>query len=125
MRTTRNYQLYRERENAVIAGVCAGIAEYFNVPLAHTRVVALLGLFFFSPLFFTGYVVLSFILPKRPKGKRRSSVEEAFWRDVTFDPRNKIKEIKFKSYALSERLKKMEDYVTSNEFEWDKNQRHF
>jgi len=39
-------KIYRSEKNKVIAGVCAGLAEYFNVDVTLVRLVFLLGTFF-------------------------------------------------------------------------------
>ena len=45
------HRLYRDTENARIAGVCAGISEYFGVKRSMVRLAAILCLvFFFVPL---------------------------------------------------------------------------
>lgn len=56
-------KLYRDMENASIAGVCSGLAAYFNIELILVRIifiVLLLGGGFAFPL----YVILWIVLPK-------------------------------------------------------------
>jgi len=57
-------QLHRRREQGKLLGVCAGLAEYFDVDPTVMRVVYLLA------TFFTGvipgivlYIVLAFVMP--------------------------------------------------------------
>src|SRR6266849_5922956 len=46
------HRLYRDTENGRIAGVCAGISDYFGVRRSLVRLAAILGLvFFFVPTF--------------------------------------------------------------------------
>ena len=35
-------RLYRSRQSCIIAGVCGGIAEYFNIDLSIVRILAVL-----------------------------------------------------------------------------------
>lgn len=63
-------RLYRSNDNKVIAGVCGGLGEYFNVDPVIIRIifVALLlpgGLPGFVP-----YLILWFVVPKNPVSVR-------------------------------------------------------
>jgi len=58
-------RLYRSRSNKMIAGVCGGIAEYFNVDPVLIRIIAVF-------LFFTGgsaliaYIIGMIVIPPQP-----------------------------------------------------------
>ncbi len=56
-------KLYRDVDNRFIAGVCAGIARYFDVPVWLVRVIFFIGLVpgVGSPLVF--YILLWFLIP--------------------------------------------------------------
>ena len=60
------HRLYRDRENAMIAGVCAGIAEYFGFNRKGVRAVTAAGAIFFMPFTVISYVILAIVLPVRP-----------------------------------------------------------
>lgn len=58
-------KLYRSRKHRMLAGICGGLAEYFNVDVTIVRVLYLLVLFFGAfvlPIVF--YAVLYFIIPE-------------------------------------------------------------
>ncbi len=56
-------RLTRDMDNAVIFGVCAGIAKHFNIDVSIVRIIfLLLGLYFAAGIFL--YIVLALILPK-------------------------------------------------------------
>jgi len=56
-------RLTRDMDNAVIFGVCAGIARHFNMDVSIVRIIFLLmGLYFAAGVFL--YIVLALILPK-------------------------------------------------------------
>lgn len=59
-----NKRLYRS-QNALIAGICAGIAEHFGWDTAATR-LAMLLLILVGGLSVWVYVILWLILPKAP-----------------------------------------------------------
>jgi len=58
-------RLYRSRKNRVIAGVCGGIAEYFNIDPVVVRVLAVL-LFFAGGSALLAYIVGLIIIPAAP-----------------------------------------------------------
>ena len=59
-------RLYRSRENRQIAGVCAGLAEYFNVDPTLVRLV-------FVAMFLLGgpgiliYIIMMIVVPEEPR----------------------------------------------------------
>lgn len=58
-------KLYRSNKNIRIAGVCGGIAEYFNIDVSLVRLAWL-----FAGLSFGGgiivYIIAWLVIPKRP-----------------------------------------------------------
>lgn len=58
-------RLYRSRTNVMIGGVCAGLAEYFNVDLTLVRVLTFC-LVFFGGLSLWVYIVLWIVIPREP-----------------------------------------------------------
>ncbi len=64
-------ELTRSRNDRAIAGVCAGIAEFFGWETALVRLIALL-LFLFGGLSLWVYVILWILLPQAPARKQNS-----------------------------------------------------
>ncbi len=58
-------RIYKSSRDKKIAGVCAGIAHYFEVSPFLVRVVTL-GSLFFGPLAFIGYVAAAVIMDREP-----------------------------------------------------------
>jgi len=58
-------KLYRSRENAMVGGVCAGLAEYFNIDPSLARLATVL-LVFPGGLSFWAYIVAWIIIPQKP-----------------------------------------------------------
>ena len=112
-------RLYRDTENGMLAGVCAGIADYFGFNLKALRWLVFLGCFFFMPALLICYVVAAFVLPTKPAGMYHSEVEESFWRTVRRDPHYACDDIRRKFRDLDVRLQGMEHYVTSPRFDLD------
>lgn len=57
-------KLYRLDKGAVLAGVCGGIAEYFNLDPSVVRIIAAI-LFFAGGLSLWVYIIAAIILPKK------------------------------------------------------------
>ncbi len=57
-------RLYRVEKGSMIAGVCGGIAEYFNIDPSLVRIAAA-ALFFAGTLSFWVYLVCAIVLPKK------------------------------------------------------------
>ena len=111
------HRLYKNPQQGIITGVCAGIADYFDLPKALIRFLVIVAFLFTSGIVTIIYIVLAFLLEKRPPQLFHSLEEETFWRGVANAPRMTLSELKYKFMTLNERMKKMEDHVTSPEFE--------
>ncbi|MEX0964741.1 MAG: PspC domain-containing protein [Pseudohongiellaceae bacterium] len=63
-----NYRkpIYRNERNKRIAGVCSGIADYFEVSAFAVRAVTLLSLFIFGPFTFWAYIICIFVFEPDP-----------------------------------------------------------
>src|SRR6184192_2681740 len=58
-------KLYRDEYHKKIAGVCAGLAEYFNIDVAIVRVIFVLALIFHGGGLLI-YIIFWIVLPKKP-----------------------------------------------------------
>ena len=59
-------RLYRSRENAMLAGVCGGIGEYFDIDPTIVRLAwVILG--FCGGVRLWAYVIAAVIIPQRPQ----------------------------------------------------------
>ena len=65
MATNDNRRLYRSQDR-IIAGVCAGLAEFFGLDVSLVR-IATLVLIFFGGLSLWAYIILWLIVPKAPQ----------------------------------------------------------
>ena len=61
-------RLMRPRASRKIAGVCAGLAEYFDLDVTLVRVLSLVITFFSALIFGTvGYIVAWIVMPEEPE----------------------------------------------------------
>jgi phage shock protein C len=116
------HRLYRDKENAVIAGVCAGVADYFGFNRKGVRILT--GLAFlmppFAPFAFVSYVVLAIVLPVKPMEVSQNREQADFWRGVSNAPADVFGALNHRFKELNLRLQRMEAHVTSKEFEIDR-----
>jgi phage shock protein C len=108
--------LYRNPGEGHVAGVCAGLGDYFGVPARNIRIaLVILSIFgFFGPVL-VGYIVLAVLLPRRPPKLYRDSEDEAFWRSVARHPGDTVSGLARRFRDLEGRLARLERRVTSPE----------
>lgn len=104
-----NKKLWRMPQKGMMRGVCAGIADYLDVPVKLVRILVVLSIFF-GLAFFTvvAYIVLSFVLDPMPDnlaaGKPQPTSGEL------------LDTVDRELAAGEKRLREMERYVTSDTF---------
>ncbi len=113
------HRLYRDKDNAILAGVCAGVADYFGLNRKGLRLVAAVSTFFFLPFMVPAYIVLAIILPAKPQDLYQDESQEKFWRGMSMAPTDVFSNLNHRFRELDLRLQKMEAYVTSREFSID------
>ena len=72
--------LYRDRENGWIFGVCAGLAERFNLQLGTVRLIAVISLLLFFWLTAAIYLAATFLIKEKPLVYSGRRTEYEFWR---------------------------------------------
>jgi len=87
-----NTRFYVDKRRKKVAGVCAGLAEYFGWDVNMVRVAAVGGLVLTGPFVPVAYVLASWIAPVRPAEveqelKLQDREEKEFWRKVRHNPR--------------------------------------
>ncbi|SHJ30830.1 PspC domain-containing protein [Lutispora thermophila] len=62
-----NKKLYKSRHNKTLAGVCGGLAEYFDIDVTIVRLIWI-AFFFLSAGFpvFMAYLIAALIMPEEP-----------------------------------------------------------
>jgi len=110
-------RLYRDTRHGRIAGVCAGLALYFDIKVRYVRLAVILLTIWsgFVPAILI-YIILAMVLRPVPDQLFKSETEERFWRTVSVAPNLSVGELKTRFRALDRRLAEMEARVTSDEF---------
>ncbi|MEX0646060.1 MAG: PspC domain-containing protein [Parvularculaceae bacterium] len=111
-------RLRRNLKRGKIAGVCAGLADYFGWSLKWLRIGLILATVFFFPLPIILYGVAAIMMkPDRHEGPLYESTEdERFWRTFSAKPKATYSELKHRFRALDARIAQMEYAVTSSEY---------
>lgn len=138
----QNRHLYRDTEHGRIAGVCAGIAHYFGIETWLVRILTVTAFFLLAgPFMLIAYIACWFILDKKPKGadvqpsvatnifqqgtkgwrnretgSNRVEVKTKVWQ-AGEPPKQAFHDISKRFAESEQRLRKMETYVTSREFQ--------
>ncbi|MBU2872324.1 envelope stress response membrane protein PspC [Colwellia sp. E2M01] len=135
----RRTELYRDADKGKIAGVCAGIADYFGWETWLVRILVVSGVLFGMPFLIFGYLAAWFILDKKPEKIAEKSDQSGS--DQSNSSNNKAEDINNSSVkvkarvwqagepakqalydinrkfrALEVKVQAMEQYVTSSEF---------
>jgi phage shock protein C len=110
-------RLYRDPEHGLIAGVCAGIAEYVGLRPVQMRLLVILGLVFFFVPTVIGYVALALTLQPKPPDLYHADDEALFWREVRTAPQGALSALRDRFRGLEQRLARIEGFVASEEYE--------
>jgi len=116
------HKLFRDKEHAMLAGVCAGIADYFGFNRKGTRVATFLLMLLppFFPFVVVSYIILAILVPVKPANLYETEDQAEFWRGVSNAPSDVFGSLSHRFRELNMRLERMEAFVTSKEFEIDR-----
>ncbi len=119
-RYRRGQKLYRSR-NGVILGVCKGLADYFDFNVFWIRVICVV-LLFLSGLWpiFGIYILASLIMKPEPVRPIETEAEQEFYDSYVSSRQNAAQRLKRRYKNLERRIHRLEDSVTSREFDWDR-----
>lgn len=113
-------KFYRDVEHGKIAGVCAGIADYFSINRVAVRVVAVILLMIYTVPTAIAYGLMAWLVEPKPKDLYKNERDEAFWRDVRRSPKDTVGEVRMKFRDMDRKLRDIEAYVTSRKFNLDR-----
>lgn len=110
---------YRSR-NSVLMGVCRGIAERFDLPVVWVRVAAVVMVFVsgFWPVIVL-YFLAGFIIKPEPVTPIESQDEGDFYHNYVTSRKTAIRSLNSRFKSLEKKILRLEDTVTSREFDWD------
>ena len=112
-------KFYRNRDRAMVAGVCAGLADYFGFNLKVTRILAVISLFMATVVTLVAYFGMVFLVPAAPKSRGEPEYDPEFRQAVRSAPRQTLSDVRRRFQSLDSRLARLERYVTSPRFDLD------
>ncbi|MDJ0657181.1 MAG: envelope stress response membrane protein PspC [Xanthomonadales bacterium] len=121
---SRRRRLYRDKSRGWIGGVCAGISNHLGVPVFWVRLLTVLPLLSpLAPIVFLCYVVATLRIPLEPESLYQNQEEEEFYRSIQSAPSATFGELRHTMRELEHRLRRLEAYVTSPEFDFEQGMR--
>lgn len=112
-------RFYRNRDRALVAGVCAGLADYFGFNLKVTRLLAFVCFLMAMPMTLLVYFGTVFLVPSHSSSGVRPKFDPEFRRALRSAPGQTLGEVKRRFQSLDSRLARLERYVTSSRFDLD------
>ncbi len=112
-------KFYRNRDRAMVAGVCAGLADYFGFNLKVTRILAVISLFMATLVTLVAYFGMVLLVPAAPKTGGEPQFDPEFRKAVRSSPRQTLGDVRRRFQSLDSRLARLERYVTSPRFNLD------
>jgi phage shock protein C len=113
--TSERTTLYRDKKNAKLMGVCAGIADYTGIDSLWVRLGALFMIPITSGFVIPLYFVAGILLNKKPPHLYVDAQEQKYWQRVRQSPQRTAREIRARFRDIDRRLAEVETYyVTSN-----------
>jgi len=107
-------RFYRDVRRKKVAGVCAGMSEYFGFDVTLIRVATLGSFFLIGPFLFLAYFLIAWMAPTRPaEFDRLGADEKKFWQTVRKNPRATARSVRSRFRDIDRRLARTEAYLTS------------
>ena len=112
--------IYRSRQGAIF-GVCRGMAEHFDFSVFWVRFIAV------TVLLVTGlwptmilYILAALAMKPQPAIPISSTDERRFYDTYTTSRHDAAQRLKRRYEGLENRVRRMEDVVTSREYDWER-----
>lgn len=116
----RGRKLYLDKQNAKIAGVCAGLADYLEWDLKFVRIVWVIATIMWAPVMITAYVVMAWLVDPKPDVGFTTVSPSAPWPTDPAAPRRRLVDVQDRFGRLEGRLRSLERVVTSPEYRMDR-----
>ena len=120
MRNYRSRGIYRSRQGAIF-GVCRGLAEHFDFSVFWVRFMAVVMLIVSGlwPAMIL-YILAALVMKPQPVMPISSAEEQQFYDRYTASRHDAAQGLKRRYEGLEKRIRRMEDVVTSREYDWER-----
>jgi phage shock protein C len=111
--------LYRSR-NGIVLGVCRGIAEYFDFSVFWVRTITVIVFLFsgFWPIMGL-YFLAALLMKPEPVMRIETDDQQEFYDSYVSSRKGAVDRVKRRYDNLERRIRRMEDAVTTREFDWE------
>lgn len=110
-------RLYKDPRRGKIMGVCAGIADYFDIRVGVVRFLTVIAALVTGIwLVVIAYFIMGFMLDPKPRDMYEDEKEEEFWKQTRKAPDYSAAELRRRFRDIERRTGDMEAYVTSKRF---------
>lgn len=109
-------KLYRNRKKGIVGGVCAGVADYFELDVVLVRIIFIASLIFTLQVAFILYWVAYFILDNDPTTLTNPDGRLHFKMKSAHERKSVINSVHDRFGKIEDRVRKLEAYVTSTRF---------
>jgi len=116
----KSRRFVRSRDRSIIAGVCAGLADYFGFNLKLTRLLAVIALFMAFPIAVLVYIGAVLLIPAAHDPERQPGFDRDFDRALRASPQQTMSDVRRRFQSLDGRLARLERYVTSPRYDLDR-----
>jgi phage shock protein C len=111
--------LYRSRKG-LLFGVFRGLATYFDLNVIWIRILAVVCLVITGLWPMTGiYLVAALMMKPEPVRPIENEDEKEFYNSYVHSREGAAQRIRRRAQNLERRIRRLEDSVTSREFDWD------
>jgi phage shock protein C len=117
---THQRGIYRSRQGAIF-GVCRGLAVHFDFSVFWVRFIAI-ALLVFSGLWpaMILYLLAALVMKPEPVMPISSQGERQFYDAYASSRHEAAQRLKRRYDGLEDRIRRMEDVVTSREYDWER-----
>ncbi len=135
--TTQDRRFSRDADRGMVAGVCAGIADYFGFRPCAVRLIFIIALFVAFPFAVLTYIAVVLLVPSESsryeyvverevihrRRRRRMSRRERRRAEAEAEEEERVhraEQVRERYRTLDERLARIEKYVTSSRYDLDR-----
>lgn len=105
--------LYKDKQNAKMMGVCAGIADYTGVNALWIRLAAII-LAITTGVVIPAYFIVGLLLNAKPAHLYGAPEQQKYWQSVRQSPTRTAREVRSQFRDLDRRLADVETYYVTN-----------
>jgi phage shock protein C len=118
--STSGRRFFRSADQAILGGVCAGVADYFGFNLRVTRILTVIAFFMATPMTVIVYIAIVLLVPATSLKGRAEQVDPDFRKALRSSPTQTMGDLRSRFKSLDRRLARLEKYVTSSRYQLDR-----